>query len=652
MRLSRIILLFSFGLLLSCNDYSAEVTPEVTELIETAGDGEDIPVIIRFNDGVDVTSAKALRIPGNGSSSASSQQTLRALKLNSSNAQKDVLERLREILNPEQLKSIRHLWIINAISVKVPASVIEELSINQDVKKISLDEVVTPGVLNEVSPATPEWNLTAIGANNLWDMGYTGQNVVIGTMDTGVDILHQDLASRWRGGSNSWFDPFGEHSTPADKYGHGTQTMGIAIGGSAGGTAIGVAPGAKWISVKIFDDTGAGTISAIHQGFQWMLDPDSDPATDDAPDVVNNSWNLQNSVDTCNTEFQTDIDVLRSAGIAVIFSAGNSGPAPSSSLSPANNAGSLSVGSVDESYNVVNSSSRGPSACDSGIYPLLTAPGFNIRTADLTFAGVIPDSYTTVTGTSFAVSHVTGAFALLKSAFADATVADIEAALIQSAVDVGGSGADNDTGWGLVNVAEAFLLLQSPAVDPVAVDDTYTVVAGGSLSIVAPGVLINDSGSTPLTAVLTGPVSNGFITLLMDGAISYTPAAGFTGSDSFTYLANDGASNSNVATVTINVIPANIAPVANVDSTTTIRLDPVVIDLLANDTDADSALDPASLIIVVPPVRGSVIDNGDGTVTYQARLSKTATDTFSYRISDVEGAVSNDGVVTIDIVRR
>jgi len=240
--------------------------------------------------------------------------------------------------------------------------------------------------------------------------------------------------------------------------------MGLMVGGDAGGTAIGVAPGAQWIAVKIFNDAGTASYSAIHDGFQWLLDPDGQPGTDDAPDVVNNSWGFADAVNSCITEFQPDIQALRAADIAVVVSAGNTGPNSSTSVSPANYQESLSVGAVYSDLSVALFSGRGPSACGGGIYPVLVAPGVNVRTADLTYGGIFPDSYATVSGTSFAAPHIAGALALLRSAFLDLTSSSLGQALRDSAEDLGTVGADNDYGYGLINVAAAYESLGDPVV--------------------------------------------------------------------------------------------------------------------------------------------------------------------------------------------
>lgn len=324
---------------------------------------------------------------------------------------------------------------------------------------------------NEPPAGTPTWNIAAAGAPDLWAMGYLGQGIVVGNMDSGVDVNHPDLAPRWRGGSNSWFDANGQHpSTPFDAGGHGTRTMSVMVGGDANleGKAIGMAPGAKWIAAKVWDDAGNADNSDFTLAFQWFLDPDGDPSTDDAPDVLNNSWGFELESGLCNSLFQTEIQVLRAAGIAVVFSAGNRGAlGPASSVSPANGPESFAVGAVDETLSIAAFSSRGPSACDGSIFPELVAPGDGILTADLSNGGNPTVSFPPVSGTSYAAPHVSGAMALLLSAFPEAGVPHLEAALIKTARSLGPGGADNDTGNGLIDVVAAYdYLLACPSGGP------------------------------------------------------------------------------------------------------------------------------------------------------------------------------------------
>lgn len=94
---------------------------------------------------------------------------------------------------------------------------------------------------------------------------------------------------------------------------------------------------------------------------------------------------------------------------------------------------------------------------------------------------------------------------------------------------------------------------------PLANPDNYTVAAGAVLAVeAASGVLSNDSdpNSNPLTATLLTPPSNGSLTLNANGALTYTPNPEFIGSDSFTYQANDGATNSNPVAVLLSVTAA------------------------------------------------------------------------------------------------
>jgi bacillopeptidase F len=187
---------------------------------------------------------------------------------------------------------------------------------------------------------------------------------------------------------------------------------------------------------------------------------------------VNGSWYDAQSVGQCDDEFALDLAVLRGADIPVVLAAGNEGPGSGTSVSPANLPGALAVGASDELQQVPDFSSRGPSACDAGLYPRLVAPGVELRTADLTLGGLFPASYATVSGTSFAAPHVAGALVLLAGAFPGTDVAHLEEALEATARDLGAAGPDEDSGHGLVDVAAAHAFLaSSPACDDGRDDD-------------------------------------------------------------------------------------------------------------------------------------------------------------------------------------
>ena len=426
------------------------ISPELKAVLQSLGPDGEVAVIVSLADKADLKEIKDL------DKAQRRSKIIKALKDKSDKTQKD----LKNFLKQKNAKKVVSFWIFNGLAATTNASVIAELASRPEVEKIRLDGTISAPQPAAASAGTPEWNIDAIQAPLLWNSGFTGSGVVVASMDTGVDYNHTDLSGQWRGGSNSWYDPNGEHATPYDKSGHGTQVMGVIVGGDATGTVIGVAPDAQWIAVKMYNDAGSASYSVIHQGFQWLLDPDGNPGTNDAPDVVNNSWGYDGMlVNQCFTEFRPDIQVLKAAEIAVVFSGGNSGPNTSTSESPANYPESFAAGAVDETLAIAYFSGRGSSACDDTIYPEVTAPGVYVKTADLTFGGVFPSAFAYATGTSIAAPHVSGAMALLAGAFPNATVSELESALKDAAVDLGAAGPENTYGFGLVDVMAAYSLL-------------------------------------------------------------------------------------------------------------------------------------------------------------------------------------------------
>jgi subtilisin family serine protease len=414
--------------------------------------GSMLTVIVTLKDQV---SPNVLASNEAVSPTASRQETvIEMLQLKARQSQVDLKDWLVSRQAAGQVSQVTSFWIFNGLAVTATSEVVAELKQRAEIASVVPDvtfqaPVLPPGISSANS--LPEENIRLINAPALWDIGLRGQGVVVANMDTGVDIQHPDLSAQWRGGSNSWFDPYGEHpTTPTDLNGHGTWTMGVMVGKDNGGTAIGVAPAARWIAVKIFNDHDQATTAGIHLGYQWLLDPDGNPATADAPQVVNNSWDY--GAPGCNLTFQADLNALRAVGILPVFAAGNFGPAASSDASPANNPGAFSVGAVDNQDQILGISSRGPTTCGGTeeVYPLLVAPGADIRTTDLF------QFYTTESGTSLAAPHVTGGLALLLNMFPGMQISIQEQALLEGAKDLGETGSGNTYGYGRLDIEESY----------------------------------------------------------------------------------------------------------------------------------------------------------------------------------------------------
>ena len=227
--------------------------------------------------------------------------------------------------------------------------------------------------------------------------------------------------------------------------------------------------------------------------------------------------------------------------------------------------------------------------------------------------------------------------------------------------------ANNGVGGPNSNVAVVSITVNGVADAPMAVADGYEVVAGETLTVAAPGVLGNDSdpdgdaltaqnGTAPTLGTLSTPLGT-------DGGFAFN-AAGLNVGDvaTFTYEACDPSPQCSPATtVTISVVatpppPANIAPTANDDTTSTPRNTSLVnYDILANDMDPDGTIDETSVVITTgtkSQAGGTVINNGDGTITYTPKSAGyRGTDTFQYTVNDNVGATSNVATVRINVVQ-
>lgn len=256
------------------------------------------------------------------------------------------------------------------------------------------------------------WGADLVKAPEAWAKGYTGKGVVVAVVDTGVDRNHQDLKDNiWTNSKeipdngkdddgNGYVDDINgwnfndNNNNTLDVAGHGTHVSGTIAGENNDFGVTGIAYDAKIMPVKVLDDSGSGSYTAIADGIHY--------AVDNGANVINLS--LGGSYP--NSDLESALKYASSKGAIVVMAAGNdSGFQPGYPARYANENG-IAVGAVDKDNKLANFSNL------AGIQPLtyVTAPGVDINS---TIPG---DKYANYSGTSMATPHVAGVVALMLSA--------------------------------------------------------------------------------------------------------------------------------------------------------------------------------------------------------------------------------------------
>ncbi len=481
---------------------------------------QEIAFYILLQDQVDVLSMKRSFEDRQVTLDQRSFELITALKAKASATQGPLLAFLRnsEAINQE---SIQPYWVTNTIFAKGKGDAIAQLSRRSDVQLLEpeLERYLSDHVYEACdTPPIPngrENGHTAIKANKLWEMGYTGYGQIAMILDTGMDRDHPSLVNNYRG---LYFPEQGYTGTgaePTDCNGHGSHVTGTVVGINRDTRdTIGVAFNAQWIAGPIDLLGGCSDIGLSDIGnFQFALNPDGDETTSsDMPAAINNSWGGGPGCSNMTTLSNT-LTNLETAGIAVVWAAGNAGPSASSISSQADITldlvNTFSVGNLNgnnPNFPINGGSSRGPSLCGGtgslSIKPEVSAPGSGVRSCNGN------GGFQTIGGTSMASPHVTGAVVLLKEAFPYLTGEDIKLALYFSCIDLGAVGEDNTYGMGIIDIEAAFNYLVDQGNEPVDPNVSNDVIAiqmdseerycGGSFTAT---VEFENAGTNDLTAL-------------------------------------------------------------------------------------------------------------------------------------------------------
>ncbi len=441
-------LLFSLFALLIANssiaDQKSPITADLFQEMEQTKSGELLRINIRMVEQYDPASFDNIRqLP----KETRRQYVVNELKWFSQQSQQVILAELDHFSRSGEASEVRSLWITNVINLYATPALIGQLAQNPAIERIDLDEeriLIEPFDVVDVADNQQReitYNVSIMNVPEVWELGFFGEDVVVGVLDTGVNYNHDDLAG------NMWTHPdFPNHgynfvnnnNNPMDFHGHGTHCAGTVAGNGASGSQTGMAPSAKIMALMVLGAGGGGTEFGVWEGIQFGVEYGAH--------VLSLSLGWQHAWNPDRASWRNTMDNALAAGVINIVAAGNEGnqqgtnPIPSNVRTPGDipapwrhpeqaDAGGrsavVSVGASNQGDNIAGFSSRGPVTWQNvspyNDYPY--NPGMGLIRPDVVAPGVDVKSlrhssntgYTNMSGTSMATPGVAGVTALLLS---------------------------------------------------------------------------------------------------------------------------------------------------------------------------------------------------------------------------------------------
>ena len=199
---------------------------------------------------------------------------------------------------------------------------------------------------------------------------------------------------------------------------------------------------------------------------------------------------------------------------------------------------------------------------------------------------------------------------------------------------------------GTVNSAPATVTVNVTAVNDAPVASPQSVAATEDTSQTI-SLAASDIEGDPLTyTILSGPVHGTLVQIGATNQFTYTPDANYNGTDSFTFRANDGSLDSNIAAVSITVAAVNDAPTAQNRSVATNEDTLLSGQLTASDVDGD----PLTFELVSGPSNGTLTLNGNGSFSYTPNANFNGPDSFDYSVSDGTATITRSVTITVNPV--
>jgi len=408
--------------------------------------------------------------------------------------QQDLLYDLQNFSYNDIVQDIQPLWISNVISCKATSEVIYDLTQRDDIDLIDHDEIRNMLMFEKGNPNNPTsreitWNVTKVNADDVWNLGYTGNGIVVAVIDTGVNYNHVDLAD------HLWTDPaYPNHgwdfryndNNPMDDHGHGTHCSGTVAGDGTAGSQTGMAPDAQIMCLKVMDSDGSDPESGVWNAIQFAIT--------NGADLVSMSLGWLHAWSPNRITWRNTMNTLLAAGMPASVAAGNEGdqqymyPIPDNVRTPGDCPppwlhpdqtliGGISsvicIGATNSSDGIAGFSGRGPSTWGtisgfndypypSGIgliRPDIVAPGVNIKSLAYNSNYGYASGWS---GTSMATPCAAGVMALMLSKNSNLIPAQIDQILEETAYELSAS-KSNTFGSGRVDALAAVTQVPFPS---------------------------------------------------------------------------------------------------------------------------------------------------------------------------------------------
>ncbi|MCK4271716.1 S8 family serine peptidase [bacterium] len=543
-----------FGALL-CGAYGAQaadvVTPRLAERMAQAGSDQLIRVNIIMQRQADVAQ---LRAATKGLSKAQKRQlVIDRLSELATESQSGLLSLLEKAQAQGKVERLGSLWLGNTVCCSATKQIIDQVAAMSGIRSIDWDEFrqmlhktmdktqqplsslrsvkkTKSSAIQKASIKIPDaagqgdqssgkeivWGVSKINADDVWALGYTGDGIIVGALDTGVNYNHLDLQDHmWDGSAfglyNHGYDFINGDVDPMDddsvSPGHGTHTAGTIAGDGTAGSQVGVAPDAIIMAMKIMDGAGSGTESGVWYAMEYSVTWGADVLSMSA------GWVHEWDPDLC--AWRAKCDVLLALGIVFCTSAGNGRPyppwghfnIPDDISTPADvpapwypspdpgdehHSSILAIGATSSSDYIASFSSYGPTEWDESCtghdyddYPY--DPGDGLMKPDLCAPGVSIKSLAHDnnsgyrgpygwSGTSMSCPHVAGTIALMLEKNPYLTPVEIDSILETTAIDRGPHGRDNEYGAGRIDALAAVEATPAGGAPPEAPDNVVAQV--------------------------------------------------------------------------------------------------------------------------------------------------------------------------------